>query len=216
MFGFPKTTEYGRRIPKQKFYENLEISPGLKRVFVEQIKLIYWRNKLAPTTMNIAPGERVTELEVFELQLRQSQLDEAVLQQIDKEIPYHILFVLTCAGKAQAWIGYKEAAQSGANAFKVNCYYHTPWLPEEELRFILTGLNMDAVYENLVRQIAGGTLVESTGESLKESVERDGQRKALEKEIGALENKIRKEKQFNRQVEMNGRLKLLKKKLEGI
>lgn len=216
MFGFPQTTEYGRRIPKQKFYENLEISPGLKRVFVEQIKLIYWRNKLAPTTMNIAPGERVTELEVFELQLHQPQLDEAVLRQIDKEIPYHILFALTCEGKVQAWIGYKEAAQSGANAFKVNCYYHTDWLPEEELRFALTGLNMDAAYENLVRQIAGGALEKAPDESLKESVERDGRRKALEKEIAALENKIRKEKQFNRQVEMNEKLKALKKEVEHL
>ncbi len=38
-------------------------------------------------------------------------------------------------------------------------------------------------------------------------MERDGQRKTLEKEIDALENKIRKGKQFNRQVEMNERLK---------
>jgi len=215
MFGLPQTTGYGRRIPKQKFYENLEISPALKRVFVEQIKSICWRSKLAPATMNVAPGESVTELEVFEVQLYRPQLDEAVLRQIDKEIPYHILFVLTCKEKAQAWIGYKEAAQSGSNAFKVSCYYHTDWLPEEELRFALTGLNMDAVYEDFVRQIAGGALVESEGESPKESVERDGRRRALEKEIAALENKIRKEKQFNRQVEMNGRLKELRKELGG-
>ena len=47
MFGFPASTEFGKRIPKQKFYENIDITPALKRVFVEQIRLIYWRNKLA-------------------------------------------------------------------------------------------------------------------------------------------------------------------------
>lgn len=52
--------------------------------------------------MNVVPGESVTELEVFEIQLHRLQLDKAVLRQIDKEIPYHILFVLTCEGKAQA------------------------------------------------------------------------------------------------------------------
>ena len=41
---------------------------ALKRVFVEQIRIIYWRNKLAATTMNIAAGEEVTEIEVFESQ----------------------------------------------------------------------------------------------------------------------------------------------------
>ena len=64
-------------------------------MFVEQIKLIHWRNKLAETTLNIAPGQAVTEIEVIEIKLTQPQLDEAVLRQIDKEIPYHILFVLS-------------------------------------------------------------------------------------------------------------------------
>ena len=119
MLGFPASTEFGKRIPKQKFYENLEVSPALRRVFVDQIRLVYWRNKLAASTLNIAAGEAVTEIEVFEVRLNDPQLDEAVLKQIDKEIPYHILFILTCDGKAQAWIGYKEAAASGSNAFKV-------------------------------------------------------------------------------------------------
>ena len=69
-----------------------------------------------------------------------------------------ILFILTCQGKAQAWIGYKEAAASGGNAFQVNRYYHTDWVPEGDLEFHLDGLNMDAVYENLVRQVAGDAL----------------------------------------------------------
>lgn len=87
--GFPQATEFNKRIPKQKFYENLEVSPALRRVFVDQIRLVYWRNKLAASTLNIAAGEAVTEIEVFEVRLNDPQLDEAVLKQIDKEIPYH-------------------------------------------------------------------------------------------------------------------------------
>ncbi len=133
MLGFPVSTEFNKRIPKQKFYENLEISPALRRVFVEQIRLVYWRNKLAASTLNIASGEAVAEIEVFEVRLNEPQLDQAVLRQIDKEIPYHILFILTCQGKAQAWIGYKEAAVTGGNAFQVNRYYHTDWVLEDQL-----------------------------------------------------------------------------------
>ena len=47
MLGFPASTEFGKRIPKQKFYENLDVSPALRRVFVDQIRIVYWRNKLA-------------------------------------------------------------------------------------------------------------------------------------------------------------------------
>ena len=210
MLGFPVSTEFNKRIPKHKFYDNLDVSPTLRRVFVDQIRLVYWRNKLAASTLNIAAGEVVSEVEVFEVRLNEPKLDEAVLKQIDKEIPYHILFILTCDGKAQAWIGYKEAAASGSNAFKVNRYYHTDWMPEDELQLRIDGLNMDTVYESLVRQIAGDKLLSETGESLKESVERDEKKKQLEKQIAALEGKMRSEKQLNRQMEINAELKRIK------
>ena len=158
----------------------------------------------------------MTEIEVFEVRLNTQQLDEAFLRQIDKEIPYHILFILTCDGKAQAWIGYKEVAASGSNAFKVSRYYHTEWMPENELQFRVDGLSMDAVYENLVRQIAGDALQADAGESLQDSVERDEKRRQLEKQIAALEVKMRREKQLNRQMEINAELKKLKKELVAV
>ena len=139
-----------------------------------------------------------------------------MLKQIDKEIPYHILFILTCDGKIQAWIGYKEAATSGSNAFKVSRYYHTDWMPEDELHLSIDGLNMDAIYESLVRQIAGDKLQTDSGESLKESVQRDEKKKQLEKQIAALESKMRKEKQLNRRMEMNAELKKMRKELSGV
>ena len=214
MLGLPKSTEFNRRIPKQKFYENLTVSPALKRIFVEQIRVIWWRNKIAPATMNLAAGEAVTEIEVFEVCLSAPQLDEAVLRQIDKEIPYHILFLLEYEGKYQAWTAYKEAAGSGTNAFRVDSYYHTDWMEEAALPLKLDGLNTDKVYENFIRQIAGETLTSGTGETLKESVERDTRRQELQKQIAALQVKVRRERQLNKQVQLNAELKRLKKELE--
>lgn len=211
MFGFPASTEFGKRVPKQKFYENIDITPALRRVFAEQIRLIYWRNKLATTTLNLAAGEAVKEIEVFEVRLNAPQFDEAVLRQIDKEIPYHILFVLTCDGKAQAWIGYKEATAAGGSAFKVGRYYHTDWVPEDGLRFRVEGLSLDAVYESLVRQVAGDALPSAEGETLQASVARDETRRRLERQIAALEGKMRKERQLNRRMEYNTELKRLRK-----
>lgn len=76
MFGFPVSTEFNKRIPKQKFYENIEVSLAVKRIFVEQIRIIYWRNKLAAATLNLAAGDAVTEIEVFEVKLNAPQLDD--------------------------------------------------------------------------------------------------------------------------------------------
>ena len=151
MLSLPKSTEFNKRIPKQKFYENLSVTPAMKTAFTEQIKSIYWRNKLATTTLNLAPSELVTELEVFEIRLTSPELDENILRLIDREIPYHILFLLEYDGKYQAVIGYKEVVSSGRAAFKVERYYRTDWLTEEELPLHLEGLTMDAVYENFIR-----------------------------------------------------------------
>lgn len=168
MLGLPKTTEFNKRIPKQKFYDNLTVTPALKKVFIDQIKTIYWCNKIAASTTNLAPGTAVTELEVFEVKLNSQILDDSFLRQIDKEIPYHILFILEYEGKYKAIIGYKE--ESGGNtAFKVNRYYSTEWMDEDALPLKLEGLSVDSVYENFVRQIAGDALAASTsGETLKE------------------------------------------------
>lgn len=216
MLGLPKTTEFNKRIPKQKFYDNLTVTPALKKVFIDQIKTIYWRNKIAASTTNLAPGTAVTELEVFEVKLNSQILEDSFLRQIDKEIPYHILFILEYEGKYKAVIGYKE--ESGGNAaFKVNRYYSTEWMDEDALPLKLDGLSVDSVYENFVRQIAGDALASTTfGETLKEAVDRDERRQALQTQITKLQKKIKSEKQLNKQMELNTRLKKLKKELEEI
>ena len=94
MLGLPQSTEFNKRIPKQKFYEHITVSSALKKSFVDQIRMIYWRNKVAATTVNLAPGTIVDEVEVFEIKLNSASLDEAVLRQIDREISYHIIFLL--------------------------------------------------------------------------------------------------------------------------
>lgn len=212
MLGLPKTTEFNKRIPKQKFYENLEIPPALKKVFVDQVKTIYWRNKIATTTLNLAPGTNVTEIEVFEVKLNDQMLDEGMLRQMDREIPYHILFLWEYQRKYQAWIGYKEASASGSAAFKVNKYYHTEWMEEEDLPVKLEGLDIDSVYENFVKQIAGEKLqTVEEGESLKDTVVREEEKEALRKQIANLQKKLKKEKQLNKQIQINNELKKLKK-----
>ena len=212
MLGFPQTTEFNKRIPKQKFYENIEVSPALKRALVEQIKLMYWRNKLAESTLNISPGQAVKEIEVIEIKLAQPQLDEAVLRQIDKEIPYHILFILSCGNKVQAWTGYKEASESGKAAFKVNRYYHTDWMLEDELTLEIDGLNLDAVWDNFIIQVGGVELEQ--GNSLDEQIAVDEHREKLIKEIKKLEKQARNEKQPNKKFELVQQIGALQKQLD--
>ena len=216
MLGLPQSTEFNKRIPKQKFYENLTVSPAIKKAFAEQIKIIYWRNKIATSTVNLSDGEQVTEIEVVEIRLNAPELDENVLRQIDREIPYHILFLLAYDDKYRVVIGYKEAVTAGKTAFKVEQYYYSEWLKEQELPVHLEGLTLDAVYENFVRQIAGEKLNDGRLTTLKESVEKQKQREQLKKQIAMLETRMRKEKQLNRKMELKAELKKMQKILASV
>lgn len=216
MLSLPRSTEFNKRIPKQKFYENLSVTPAIRKAFIEQIKIIYWRNKLAATTLPLATGGQVTEIEVFEVRLNSPDLDEGVLRLIDREIPYHILFLLEQDGKYQAVIGYKEAAGSGKTAFKVDRYYRTEWMDETELPLHLEGLTLDAVYEHFIRQIAGNDLGGTESTTLKERIEQQKQREHLEKQIAALEARIRKEKQPKKKFELMSKLKRLHESMSDL
>jgi hypothetical protein len=202
MLGLPRSTEVNRRVAKEKLYANATLNASIKDMIKDQIESVIWRNKLAESTMSVAAGETVKEIQVFEVVLRQKALDKRILPAIAKAIPYKILFVLTFSGEAQVWM---EAS---------NTFYNTDWFTLDEFTLKFEGLNLDAVYENLARQIAGGRL-DIEGDITK-AVERDKQRQKLGRDITALEKKLLREKQFNKQVELNGELKRLKKELEEL
>ena len=214
MFGLPEKTYFGKLVPKNKFYDKLSIDRKLERSFIDQIASIRWVHKLSADLLNVEKGSITEEVEVFLIKLKTSELDLNILRQMDRQMHYHLIFILEFEEQYQLWTSYKEESVSAA--FKVGNYYHTDWVTEETFSLRIDGLNMDTIYENLVRQIAGDTLVQENGESLKDTVERQAAREKLSKEIERLRAKIRRERQFNRQVELNAQLKVLLKKLEEL
>lgn len=202
MLGLPSSTEVNRRVAKEKLYANAILNTSTKDMIKDQIESVIWRNKLADSTMSVAEGETVKEIQIFEVILRQKALDKRILPTIAKAIPYKILFVLTFGSEAQAWM-----EVSGT-------FYNTDWFTLDGFMLRFEGLNLDAVYENLARQIAAGRL-NAEGDIAK-AVERDKQRRKLEREIAALENKVLREKHFKKQVELNSELKRLRKEMEEL
>ena len=202
MLGLPRSTEVNRRVAKEKLYQNAALVPQTREMIKDQIESVFWRNKLADSTMAISAGETVAEIQIFEIQLRQRELDKRVLPAIAKAIPYKILFILVFGDEAQVWI----------EVF--GTFYNTDWQSLDGFTLKFEGLNLDAVYENLARQISGGRL--GTDGDIEDAVDRDKQRQRLERDIAALEKKLLREKQFNKQVELNGELKRMRKELEEL
>ena len=213
---FPKSTEFNKRIPKTKFYEHIELGRKIKDSFVKDIDSIIWANKIAPSTVNIAAGEKVTEIQVFRIILKQSDFNKDVLKTIDEQIPYHILFIVCYRDKEQAWIGYKEQSGSESRAFKVDSYYHTAWQKPEEMELAIEGLNMDAVYESFVKQISASTAPIQWDDDLsaKENTAKIEEQKKLQKQIEKLERQLRKETQPRKKFEIYQELRSLRQQVE--
>ena len=212
----PRSTEFNKKIPKQKFYDNLDISTKLKRSFIDEIEAVYWKNKISEDTINIRAGEEVEEIQIFFIELKEKKLDEKVLLQIDSQIPYHIVFILNYRELYQLAIGYKEEVVSGKEIFKVYNYYYSEWLAEGDLYLSSRGLNLDKVYENFLKDIRGLNFETSENESISDLVERDSQIEDLTKEINKLKNKKRKTKQLNKKMKISDQIRQVEKKLEKL
>src|SRR5699024_12072734 len=118
MFDFPKSTLFDRRIPKYKFYEHLQVNNKLEQMFIKEIDKIVWKYKLSPETLNIASGKHVNEIEILEVWLKQEKISHNIIEQIDREIPYHIVFIINYEYKYQLWISYKEQNKIKEGKFK--------------------------------------------------------------------------------------------------
>lgn len=75
----------------------------------------------------------------------------------------------------------------------------------------IQGQSMDAVYNGLLSQISG--LSASTKEEYKELVDIRKQIESIQKQILMLQKRIKAEKQFNRQMELNTEVRQLRKEI---
>lgn len=216
MIKLPKSTEFNKKIPKQKFYENLNVSEKLKRAFIEDIKSVYWTNKISEDTINIKSGKEVEEIQIFLIELKGKEIDENLLIQIDSQIPYHIVFILNYLDKYKLAIGYKEEALAGNKAFKVSSYYYSDWLEKENISVNLSGLSLDIVYENLLKDIRGRELEPVENETMADLVEKDIKIEELKKDIEKLKINRRKSKQLNKQMKINDQIRTLKNEIEKL
>ena len=216
MLGFPKETEFNRVIPKNKFYEKAEVSPTLKASFIDDVEKIIWTNKLSPSNLNIGAGSDIEEIEVFHILLKNKNFNQKILDAIDKAIPYYILFVLEYNGKQQVWLGYKEKNTSarGNNKATIVKYFKSEW--EKDISLPIKGNKLDSVYENFLSELSSDLSDIDQSLPLEEKIHQIEEQDNITKKIEQLTIKLNREKQFNRQIEINKEIKTLNKQLDEL
>lgn len=212
MFIYPAKAEFNRVLPKVKIYTNAKPSKSVKAKFVSQISEIVWKYKLSPETTNLAVRDGFTEVQVFEITLKEPELDSEVLIAIDKAIPYPILYRLLYEGRVKRVAAYKRPAADSSGKWLTETYFETDWTDDIDPAMPLpVALDLKALYEQML--FAYIDLPPRSGENLDVLVERVRMIRKCRRDLRALKARMNSEKQFNRKVALNTQVRGLNAQL---
>ena len=198
IFGLPKSTEISKQLPKKAIYAKFNMNTAAKEKFDADISKISIVAEISPNTINIAKGENVSAVYVLLVSLKNKNYNEKNLVLLSKLIEQNMLFVLEFENERRTAIYRSKLLQS-------------EWVPSEELTVSLKGLNLDAVWENLIKEVGEITL--SDGNTLDEQIAVNEQQEKLQKEIERLEKAARRESQPNKKLELHKQIQKMKERI---
>lgn len=234
LYHYPSTAKVDKIIPKNKLYQRGSANHRIERLFVEQVESIRWAYKLSPHTINLNDSETIKEIQIFSIVSRVERLDTEVLQFIDKLIPSPIIFEIVFEDKIKVIANYKRQSQADSQKFVLGKYYATDWQDLTQREDLPIVFGIADLYEYFIERLLLATNEASPNvvlipnietnlskttrkiDSIEEKIAHAEKVALLTKQINELQKRIYKEKQFNRQVEMNLQLQMLQKQLNEL
>lgn len=199
MYGLPHTTEIRKQLPKKAIYAKFELKPSQRDGFDADVSRIDIVAVVSSTTVPaFAAGDNIKEFYVLDVQLKKKDYDEKNIAMLSKLIPQNILLSLQYEDEIQLAVYHTKLIKSD-------------WKSKADIEIRLSGLNLDTVWENIIKDI--GEIHVREGKTLTEQIQEDERLRVLKRQIEELERKCRTEKQPRRRLELYEKLTSLKKQL---
>jgi hypothetical protein len=196
MYGLPQSTETKKQLPKKAIYAKFDLKPSQRESFDADISRIDIVNVVSPTTIPaIAEGVEVKEFYVLAVQMKRKEYDPKNLLLLTKLIPQRMVFALHFDDEVQFSVYHTKLITSD-------------WAERTRHAVSLQGLNLDAVWDNIVKSIGGIDVAE--GNTLVEQIRENAEREKILKQIEVLQHKMAIEKQPRRKRELFEEIKELK------
>lgn len=207
LFVFPKAAAFGRVVPKQRFYEHTDVNPKVRAFFVSEVRRIIWAYKLAPETIGLSGTSSVPEIQIFTVDLKDLDLHDEVLARIDRAVRFPIIFEVRRERAGVAEVRVVAAHKVlGARTPKVSAYFAGGWQGQDAVRAPLPpAVNLAGLYAQLLGPLLPASV--RAGEELSVTIDRMEAVRRAEREVGALEKRLRVEPQFNRKVELRRQIR---------
>ena len=196
MYGLPQSTEIKKQLPKKAIYAKFNMPTSQREHFDEDIARIDIELGVSKATVPaLTEGEEIKEFYVLGIQLKRKEYDPKNILMLTKLLPHKMVFALHYEEEIQFAIYHTKLISSA-------------WTPIEEARLPLSGLNLDSVWDNIVKQI--GHIEVQEGNTLTEQIKANEEQTKLLAQIKMLERKMANEKQPHRKREYFEQIKNLK------
>ena len=218
LFDYPTKARVANKLPKNKLYENASVNTKLKDKFVNQIEKIVWQYKLAPDTLNLDATNKVPEIQIFDIFLKTKEVDQTLLEVIDKAIPLPIIFQIHKGNKVKIKAAYKRPSESANNKWVIESYFESEWLDKDTAKQPMPqALDLGKLYEQILKSLMPAEVISGkTSQTIDQQVSMIKQINLLQKELDKLNSKYKKEKQANRQFEIHKQIKLTQSQLDNL
>ena len=212
---FPDRTHYGKNLPKNKIFEFATPSRKVRSLFVKEVEQIIWKYNLTTESTNLQATASVKEIQILALELRTKELTVEILRTIDLAIPSPIIFELLYGTNIKYAACYKRPSEADKKKWVISNYFFSDWMKKDSPAVDLpVALNLGGLYQSLLTSLCPLPLKQ--GESIDSLVSRADKLHAYQREAEKIERRISKEVQFNRKVELNSALNVIKTKIEEL
>lgn len=201
MFALSNTTEIKKAISKKLIYEKFKnkLTPNQKSKFDAEISKITLINEISERSIQIPKTDAVASIFVIKVELKTKDYSESSIVLISKLIEQKLLIALK----------YEDQYQLCINETKL---FKNQWSDEEDINLVISGTNLEEVWENLVAQV--GDIDIQDGNTLQEQIEIDDEKQKLEKLIQSTEKKAQREPQSKKKLQYYQQIREYEKQLE--
>lgn len=212
---FPPTTIVDRLISKAQFVKASSTPTAVRTLLAdefEQIRLLY---VLRPDTVNVAEGNEVMEIDVFLFRCKTEHYSINPFFGLDDLIPRHTIYIIQHGNQTDLLMQHKRRSMVAGSVKwtrEVSKLIKNISLDSKPLK--IEGQNLDRVYFNFFSQMTGYQIDDSA--AIAEIKELENRLAKMKREAENLQKRVRNEKQFNRQIELNNQARSLKRDISEL
>ena len=199
MYGLPQTTEVKKQIPKKALFEKFDLKTSQRGAFDADVARIDIVAVVSTKTLPaLGEGVDVKEFYMLNVQLKRKEYNPKNIELLTKLIPQKLVFALLFEDEVQFAVYHTELVKSN-------------WQNAEDAMLQVQGINVDAVWENIVKNIGQITIQE--GSTLTEQIAVNKQKEKFLAQIAILEKQMLSEKQPRRKRENFEQIRKLKEQI---